>query len=41
MQLTKRLDTVPITRDYMFDWERHHRTPARREIGGTVTLSPE
>jgi cyclopropane-fatty-acyl-phospholipid synthase len=22
MQLTRRLDTVPITRDYMFDWER-------------------
>jgi cyclopropane-fatty-acyl-phospholipid synthase len=22
MQLAKRLDTVPITRDYMFDWER-------------------
>jgi cyclopropane-fatty-acyl-phospholipid synthase len=22
MQLTKRIDTVPLTRDYMFDWER-------------------
>jgi hypothetical protein len=22
MQLAKRVDTVPLTRDYMFDWER-------------------
>jgi cyclopropane-fatty-acyl-phospholipid synthase len=22
IQLTKRLDAVPLTRDYMFDWER-------------------
>ena len=22
MQLAKRIDTVPLTRDYMFDWER-------------------
>jgi cyclopropane-fatty-acyl-phospholipid synthase len=24
MQLAKSLDTVPLTRDYMFDWERAH-----------------
>jgi hypothetical protein len=41
MQLTKRLDMVPITRDYMFDWERHGRIAARREIGDTVTLWPQ
>jgi len=22
MQLSKRLETVPLTRDYMLDWER-------------------
>jgi cyclopropane-fatty-acyl-phospholipid synthase len=26
IQLTKRLDTAPLTRDYMFDWEREHAT---------------
>jgi cyclopropane-fatty-acyl-phospholipid synthase len=24
MQLAKRVDTVPLTRDYMFEWEREH-----------------
>jgi cyclopropane-fatty-acyl-phospholipid synthase len=24
MQLAKRIDTVPLTRDYMFEWERTH-----------------
>ena len=24
MQLAKSVDTVPLTRDYMFDWERAH-----------------
>jgi cyclopropane-fatty-acyl-phospholipid synthase len=24
LQLAKRIDTVPLTRDYMFDWERTH-----------------
>jgi cyclopropane-fatty-acyl-phospholipid synthase len=38
MQLTKRLDAVPITRDYMLDWERHSRLPSRRGTGDTVTL---
>ncbi|HEY1798802.1 MAG TPA: cyclopropane-fatty-acyl-phospholipid synthase family protein [Stellaceae bacterium] len=27
MQLAKAVDTVPRTRDYMFDWEREHREP--------------
>jgi len=26
IQLTNRLDAVPITRDYMLDWEREHAT---------------
>ena len=26
IQLAKRVDSVPITRDYMFDWERGHHT---------------
>ena len=25
IQLAKAVDTVPVTRDYMFDWERTHR----------------
>ena len=25
IQMAKQVDTVPITRDYMFDWERAHR----------------
>jgi cyclopropane-fatty-acyl-phospholipid synthase len=28
MQLAPKVDTVPITRDYMFDWERRHRAEA-------------
>lgn len=24
IQLSKRIDTVPLTRDYSIDWERHH-----------------
>jgi cyclopropane-fatty-acyl-phospholipid synthase len=28
MQIAKRVDTVPLTRDYMFDWERDHRPQA-------------
>jgi len=24
IQLTKQIDTLPMTRDYMFDWERAH-----------------
>ncbi|HEV2188028.1 MAG TPA: cyclopropane-fatty-acyl-phospholipid synthase family protein [Stellaceae bacterium] len=26
IQMAKAVDTVPLTRDYMFDWERTHRT---------------
>ncbi len=28
MQIAKRVDTVPLTRDYMFEWERAHRSRA-------------
>jgi cyclopropane-fatty-acyl-phospholipid synthase len=28
MQIAKRVDTVPLTRDYMFDWERSRRSRA-------------
>ncbi len=28
MQLARRVDTVPLTRDYVTDWERSHRAPA-------------
>src|SRR6516225_5213733 len=30
MQLAKAVETVPITRDYMLDWEREHRAIADR-----------
>ena len=42
IQLTKRIDTLPMTRDYMFDWERAHvpqlqraRADAERSWTGT------
>jgi cyclopropane-fatty-acyl-phospholipid synthase len=28
MQLARRLEVVPLTRDYITDWERSHRAPA-------------
>src|SRR6266849_2062440 len=33
MQLAKRVDTVPVTRDYMIDWERVHSAAARKPAG--------
>ncbi len=30
MQLAKQVDTVPLTRDYMLDWEREHSPVAER-----------
>ncbi|MGH7094456.1 MAG: class I SAM-dependent methyltransferase, partial [Stellaceae bacterium] len=30
MQLAKSVDTVPIIRDYMLDWERHGQHKAER-----------
>ena len=30
MQLAKKVDTVPLTRDYMLDWERAHSSLAER-----------
>ena len=29
MQIAKRIDAVPLTRDYMFDWEREHAPAAK------------
>jgi cyclopropane-fatty-acyl-phospholipid synthase len=31
IQLSKSIDAVPLTRDYMVDWERSHRIPAADE----------
>ena len=31
MQLAKAVDAVPVTRDYMVDWERSHRAPVADE----------
>ncbi len=33
MQLAKSIDTVPMTRDYMLDWERVHSAAARKPAG--------
>jgi cyclopropane-fatty-acyl-phospholipid synthase len=33
MQLAKAVDTVPLTRDYMVDWERAHTAAARQSAG--------
>jgi cyclopropane-fatty-acyl-phospholipid synthase len=33
MQLAKSVDTVPLTRDYMFDWERAHSVRAQEAPG--------
>ncbi|MBV8088702.1 MAG: class I SAM-dependent methyltransferase, partial [Alphaproteobacteria bacterium] len=30
MQLAKKVDSLPITRDYMLDWERQYRAAADR-----------
>jgi len=44
IQITKRLDTLPLTRGYMFDWEREHATqgdltPATQLRGGAISPS--
>ena len=33
MQLAKSIDAVPLTRDYMFDWERAHAAPEADAAG--------
>ena len=33
MQLAKRIDVVPLTRDYITDFERSHRAPAAERVG--------
>jgi hypothetical protein len=30
MQLAKAVDSAPLTRDYMLDWEREHSTASDR-----------
>ena len=32
MQIAKRVDSVPLTRDYMFDWERSHAAQAKSKV---------
>ena len=32
MQLAKRPDAVPLTRDYILDWERAHMSAARARL---------
>ena len=34
MQLAKRVDTVPLTRDYITDWERTNATSTRQSAPG-------
>jgi len=34
MQLARQVDAVPLTRDYMFDWERSHQAPKPAEKSG-------
>jgi len=33
MQLAKAVDTVPLTRDYIGEWERRHSAAARKSAG--------
>ena len=33
VQMAKQVDTVPLRRDYMLDWERAHRPPAEKPAG--------
>ncbi|HUJ97534.1 MAG TPA: cyclopropane-fatty-acyl-phospholipid synthase family protein [Stellaceae bacterium] len=33
MQLAKRVDAVPLTRDYITEWERSHRAPEAERVG--------
>ena len=32
MQIAKRVDSVPLTRDYMFDWERAHAPKTKSKV---------
>ena len=36
MQMARRVDAVPLTRDDIFDWERSHQAPAEAETGRAV-----
>jgi cyclopropane-fatty-acyl-phospholipid synthase len=33
MQMSRAIDAVPLTRDYMFDWERAHSAVPQSEAG--------
>lgn len=33
IQLTKKIDTLPLTRDYMIDWEREREHRTRQKVG--------
>jgi cyclopropane-fatty-acyl-phospholipid synthase len=41
MQLAKEVDSVPITRDYMLDWEREHRQAADYQPAEDTGLAAE
>jgi cyclopropane-fatty-acyl-phospholipid synthase len=41
MQLAKEVDSVPITRDYMLDWEREHREAADHQHAGDTGIAAE
>ena len=40
MQLSKRVDAVPLTRDYMIDWERAASAAAATPAGRAALISP-
>ena len=41
MQLAKEVDSVPITRDYMLDWEREHREAADYQSAEDTGIAAE
>jgi hypothetical protein len=41
MQLAKEVDSVPITRDYMLDWEREHREAVDHQSAGDTGIAAE
>jgi cyclopropane-fatty-acyl-phospholipid synthase len=41
MQLAKEVDSVPITRDYMLDWEREHSKAVDHQSAGDTGIAAE
>jgi cyclopropane-fatty-acyl-phospholipid synthase len=41
MQMAKGIDTVPITRDYMFQWENDHYLPAQQLVNEIPFMRPK